>query len=282
MRVIRRWFIHALVILMLIAPAVAEARLLRRGMRGQDVLSLQHILVDLGYDLVLDGAFGSETEDAVRSLQAAMGLTVDGLVGEKTRDKLAELQASIVLHTVQKGDNLTKLAKEYDTVVRNIILYNGLKDPDHILPGQVLYIPTNSVPALGLLPLRRVTMQWPVEGRISSGYGYRTHPVSNTKHFHGGIDIVAPEGTKVQAAASGKVSSVGNRGNYGLSVVIEHAGGVTTWYGHVSKVSVKVGEQVKQGQTIALVGSTGLVTGPHLDFRIKIGDQTVDPLEWLP
>jgi murein DD-endopeptidase MepM/ murein hydrolase activator NlpD len=64
--------------------------------------------------------------------------------------------------------------------------------------------------------------------------------------------------------------------------VIDHGSGVTTWYGHNSKLSVRVGDVVKQGQTIALVGKTGLTTGPHLDFRIKIGDHTVDPLQWLP
>jgi LysM repeat protein len=259
-----------------------EGRVLKRGMQGSDILSLQQALVEIGYDLALDGVFGSETESLIKDLQDALGLPSDGLVGKKTRENLDHLQASIVSHTVQQGENLTKLANRYDTTVRNISTYNGLHNPDRILPGQVLYILTDSVPALAFLPGRRVNMEWPVQGSISSGYGYRIHPVLKTQHFHGGIDIVAAEGTKIKAAASGRVVSVGNRGNYGLAVVLEHAGGVTTWYGHASKVLVRLGENVKQGQTIALVGRSGLVTGPHLDFRIKIGDQTMDPLEWLP
>jgi len=258
-----------------------EARVLKRGMRGSDVYELQEWLVDLGYGLTVDGVFGSETENVIKNLQRAAGLEPDGVVGEQTFATLSYLRDSIVSYTVQKGDNLTKLAKRYGTTVMNISSFNDLLNPDHLIPGQVLYIPTTSMAVLSRLP-SRLNLQWPVEGRVSSGYGSRIHPVLKARHFHGGIDIAAPEGTPVKAAAAGKVVSVGNRGNYGLAVVLEHADGITTWYGHNSKVLVRVGETVKRGQTIALVGRTGLATGPHLDFRIKIGDQTVDPLEWLP
>jgi murein DD-endopeptidase MepM/ murein hydrolase activator NlpD len=259
-----------------------EARILKRGMRGTDVYALQELLADLGYVLAVDGIFGSETESLIKGIQKATGLKDDGIVGPETGEMLNRLRESIVAYTVQKGDNLTKLARRYDTTVSNITSYNGLQNPDRLLPGQVLYIPTGSIAALSRAADQRLRMQWPVKGRVSSGYGWRIHPILKNRHFHGGIDIVAPEGTPVKAAASGKVAEVGNRGNYGLAVVLEHSGGVTTWYGHNSKVLVRVGDHVKQGQTIALVGRTGLTTGPHLDFRIKIGDQTVDPLDWLP
>ncbi len=259
-----------------------EARILKRGMRGTDVYALQELLADLGYVLAVDGIFGSETESLIKGIQKATGLKDDGIVGPETGEMLNRLRESIVAYTVQKGDNLSKLARRYDTTVSNITSYNGLQNPDRLLPGQVLYIPTGSIAALSRAADQRLRMQWPVKGRVSSGYGWRIHPILKNRHFHGGIDIVAPEGTPVKAAASGKVAEVGNRGNYGLAVVLEHSGGVTTWYGHNSKVLVRVGDHVKQGQTIALVGRTGLTTGPHLDFRIKIGDQTVDPLDWLP
>lgn len=269
-----------LLALMVVFPG--EARVLQRGMRGNDVYALQELLMDLGYDLVLDGVFGSETENLIKDIQAAVGLASDGLVGDRTIETLNHLRESIVSHTVEQGDNLTKLADRYDTTVTNISSYNGLQNPDRLLPGQVLYIPTDSVATISRSLGVRFRLEWPVKGNISSGYGYRVHPILKTRHFHGGIDIAAAEGTPVKAAASGKVISVGNRGNYGLAVVIEHSGGITTWYGHNSKLLVRLGDNVKQGQTIALVGRTGLATGPHLDFRIKIGDQTVDPLEWLP
>ena len=269
-----------LLALMVVFPG--EARVLQRGMRGNDVYALQELLMDLGYDLVLDGVFGSETENLIKDIQAAVGLASDGLVGDKTIETLNHLKESIVSHTVEQGDNLTKLANRYDTTVTNISSYNGLQNPDRLLPGQVLYIPTDSVATISRSLGVRFRLEWPVKANISSGYGYRVHPILKNRHFHGGIDIAAAEGTPVKAAASGKVISVGNRGNYGLAVVIEHSGGITTWYGHNSKLLVRLGDNVKQGQTIALVGRTGLATGPHLDFRIKIGDQTVDPLEWLP
>lgn len=269
-----------LLALMVVFPG--EARVLQRGMRGNDVYALQELLMDLGYDLVLDGVFGSETENLIKDIQTAVGLASDGLVGDRTIETLNHLRESIVSHTVEQGDNLTKLANRYDTTVTNISSYNGLQNPDRLLPGQVLYIPTDSVATISRSLGVRFRLEWPVKGNISSGYGYRVHPILKTRHFHGGIDIAAAEGTPVKAAASGKVISMGNRGNYGLAVVIEHSGGITTWYGHNSKLLVRLGDNVKQGQTIALVGRTGLATGPHLDFRIKIGNQTVDPLEWLP
>lgn len=259
-----------------------EARVLKRGMRGTDIYDLQESLVELGYDLTVDGVYGSETESLITEIQRTAGLIPDGIVGPQTAEKLNELITSIFPYTVQSGDNLTNLANRYDTTVTNISTYNGLKNPDHLLPGQVLYIPIDSVTALSRSANTRLTMEWPVQGGVSSGYGYRVHPIWRNRHFHGGIDIAAPEGTQVRAAASGKVIKVGKLGNYGQAVVLQHTGGVTTWYGHNSKVLVRLGDSVKQGQVIALVGKTGLATGAHLDFRIKIGDHTVNPLDWLP
>lgn len=261
---------------------VAEANVLKRGMRGQEVRELQQLLAQLGHELVVDGIFGPQTEALIKQLQKACGLAVDGVVGPNTWAMLQQLRQSVITYTVQRGDNLTKLANRYDTTVSNISAYNGLSNPDRLLPGQVLYIPTTSLAVLSRVQSLRPNLQWPVTGRISSGYGYRIHPVLKVRHFHGGIDIAVPAGTAVKAAAAGKVVKAGNLGNYGLGVVLDHGGGITTWYGHNSKLLVRVGDLVKQGQTIALVGSTGLATGPHLDFRIKIGDHTVDPLEWLP
>lgn len=259
-----------------------EARMLKRGMRGADVYALQESLFELGYDLAVDGVFGSETEGLIKEIQKAVGLIPDGVVGPLTSKKLDELRTSVTPYRVEWGDNLSTLAQRYDTTVSNITTYNGLENPDLLLPGQVLYIPSDAVTALSRSANTRLKMEWPVQGRVSSGYGYRIHPVWQRRHFHSGIDIAAAEGTQVRAAASGRVIKVGKLGNYGLAVVIQHTGGVTTWYGHNSQVLVSVGDSVKQGQVIAQVGRTGLATGPHLDFRIKIGDYAVNPLDWLP
>lgn len=285
---LRKWANQVLVtavFFVLILGLTAGARaagssMLKRGMRGEEVRALQELLVDLGYHLAVDGIFGPETESIVRRVQKEAGLDPDGVVGPQTRAVLESLGELVLAYTVQRGDNLTVIARRYNTTVGEILAYNGLANPDRLLAGQVLYIPTRDLPATAAV--RKLNFQWPVQGRVSSGYGYRIHPILNVRHFHGGIDIAAPEGAPVKAAEAGKVVKAGNMGNFGLGVVLDHGGGVTTWYGHTSRILVRVGEVVKQGQTIALVGRTGLSTGPHLDFRIKIGDYTVDPLQLLP
>lgn len=277
-----RQIVAIILLTLLLGSALpSEARVLKRGMQGNDVASLQALLADLGLNLVVDGVFGAETESLVKGIQRAMGLKVDGLVGQQTTAILNQLKRSVVTHTVQSGDNLTRLAQRYDTTVTNIIKYNNLSNPDSLRPGQVLHIPTTTLAVLGRSFTTQPKFHWPVQGRISSGYGYRIHPITKVRHFHGGIDIAVPQGTPVRAAAAGKVIKAGAMGNFGLGVVVDHGAGYTTWYGHNSQILVRVGDVVQQGQTLALSGRTGLATGPHLDFRIKKGDQTVDPLEFL-
>ena len=127
--------------------------------------------------------------------------------------------------------------------------------------------------------------RWPVPSSqyITSYYGYRVHPVYGTPDtFHRGIDIGASYGSSIVAAASGTViSSYYNYYGYGNMVLIDHGGGITTLYAHASSRLVSVGEKVQAGQTIALIGSTGLSTGPHLHFEVREGSSTVDPLGYL-
>ena len=89
-------------------------------------------------------------------------------------------------------------------------------------------------------------------------------------------------GTPVYAVAAGRVKETGWLGGYGNAVVLDHGRGITTWYGHLSVILVKEGQWVSQGQQIGKSGNTGVSTGPHLDFRIKTGDDTIDPRKWLP
>jgi murein DD-endopeptidase MepM/ murein hydrolase activator NlpD len=113
--------------------------------------------------------------------------------------------------------------------------------------------------------------------RVSSGFGFRRHPVHGRRHFHGGIDYAAPIGTPVHAVAEGVVSYAGNKGANGNMIVIRHPGGIESYYLHLSKLGVRRGERVSQSTVIGKVGSTGRSTGPHLDFRIKKNGQYLDP-----
>jgi murein DD-endopeptidase MepM/ murein hydrolase activator NlpD len=121
----------------------------------------------------------------------------------------------------------------------------------------------------------------PAQGRLSSGFGMRVHPISKRRRLHAGIDIAAPTGTPIIAAAPGVVIFSGWRGGYGNAVIIDHGGGLSTLYGHCSRLLVKSGQRVKQGQRIALMGSTGYSTGPHLHFETRINGKPVNPLSRL-
>ena len=118
----------------------------------------------------------------------------------------------------------------------------------------------------------------PVSGRVSSGYGLRHDPIDGRLHAHNGIDIAVPEGTPVMPAAGGKVVYSGYAAGYGNCIVIEHDNGLTSLYAHNSINYVKAGEVVDENKVIALSGSTGRSTGPHLHFEVREKGLPVDPM----
>jgi murein DD-endopeptidase MepM/ murein hydrolase activator NlpD len=123
---------------------------------------------------------------------------------------------------------------------------------------------------------------WPVVGKLESGFGGRRNPFGGSSfEFHSGQDIDAATGDPVVAGASGKVTFVGWQNGYGQLVVIDHGGGLTTRYGHLSHIDVEAGQMVERSQFIGRVGSTGRSTGPHLHYEIRINDQPVNPLQYL-
>ena len=128
-------------------------------------------------------------------------------------------------------------------------------------------------------------MAWPVPGfsRISSPYGWRYHPIAHENRFHTGIDIAGTGiyGSPAVAAADGTVIMAQRYGGYGNAVIIDHGGGIVTLYGHGSSIKVSVGQKVKRGDTVLLVGSTGVSTGPHLHFEVRKNGAHVNPLPYL-
>ena len=123
---------------------------------------------------------------------------------------------------------------------------------------------------------------WPVEGTLEGGFGGRRNPFGGSGYeFHSGQDIEAPYGAPVVAGASGKVSFVGWQNGYGQIVIVDHGGGLTTRYGHLSHIDVELNQTVSRAQLLGKVGSTGRSTGPHLHYEVRINDQAVDPLPYL-
>jgi len=122
---------------------------------------------------------------------------------------------------------------------------------------------------------------WPVEGEISSGFGLREHPVSHEMIRHTGVDIRAPVGSVVNATASGIVSFSGWTNGSGYIVVLEHGHGFSTAYAHNKENMVSVGQKVKKGEKIALSGSTGVTTGPHVHYEVWKDKQQIDPTAYL-
>jgi murein DD-endopeptidase MepM/ murein hydrolase activator NlpD len=118
----------------------------------------------------------------------------------------------------------------------------------------------------------------PVRGSFTSRFGFRTHPLFGRRHFHSGVDIAAPRGTPVRAAMDGTVLYAGWYGGYGKLVVLDHGGGLSTLYGHLSAILVNPGARVTRSQVIGRVGSTGYSTGPHLHYEVRRNGRPVDPL----
>lgn len=122
---------------------------------------------------------------------------------------------------------------------------------------------------------------WPTFGRVTSGYGWRIHPLTARRQFHYGIDIANLEGTPVRATADGRVVLAGWQGTYGRIVMIDHGHGFSTRYAHNSTILVKPREKVKRGQIIALIGNTGRSTGPHLLYEVWYKGKPVNPLLYV-
>lgn len=145
---------------------------------------------------------------------------------------------------------------------------------------------TGSTPAI-IAPTYRPTAvsipsRMPLNGAaLTSGYGMRVHPVIGGRRQHKGIDLAAPTGTPVYATADGVISRADWFSSYGLFISIEHGGNIQTRYGHLSRLNVAAGQQIKKGDLIGYVGSTGRSTGPHLHYEVRIAGSAVNPVPYM-
>jgi murein DD-endopeptidase MepM/ murein hydrolase activator NlpD len=129
--------------------------------------------------------------------------------------------------------------------------------------------------------LNVVPSMWPVNGRLMSRFGDREDPFSGEGAFHKGVDISAPMGTPVHAAADGVIYSADFFAGYGRVVVIDHGHGMQTWYAHLSRFDVIPGEEIRRGEVLGFSGASGKVTAPHLHFEVRVGGTPVNPYKYL-
>ncbi len=122
---------------------------------------------------------------------------------------------------------------------------------------------------------------WPVQGHVTAGFGERLDPLNGEGEFHAGMDIAAPSGTIVKSTADGIVFAAAPDAGYGNAILVDHGSGITTKYGHLSKIYVIVGQEIKRGQVIGAVGTTGKTTGPHLHYEVHVQDTPVNPAKYL-
>lgn len=197
-----------------------------------------------------------------------------------------------VFYEVRKGDSISRIAARYKMKGNIIVAHNNIKK-GAIRPGQRIFLPD----AKALSEDRHIAVKrkkeqqgiiaslksfiWPLRGRITSGFGTRKDPLNGGRQFHCGIDISANLGTKVRAAADGRVIYNGWKAGYGNVVIVRHDGGYITVYAHNSKNLAPEESMVKRGDTIAESGMTGAVTGAHLHFEIRKYVNPLNPLRLL-
>jgi murein DD-endopeptidase MepM/ murein hydrolase activator NlpD len=268
-----------------LAPATAEAA----RMGSADIAAVQVARRAHGlYSGTIDGVAGHGTRAAVRSMQRRAGLTADGIAGPRTLHALgrrgrpqlgrraltegasgfdvAELQFLLAWHGFPSGAIDGGLGSHTTAALRRFQRWARATADGVAGPATVRALST---------PPRRspLSMAIPIRARITDGFGPRGN------HFHPGVDFPAPTGTAVFAARSGRVTWAGWRsGGYGYLVSIAHGSGERSLYAHLSSIAVTRGHRVAAGALVGRVGSTGLSTGPHLHFELRLRGAALDPL----
>jgi murein DD-endopeptidase MepM/ murein hydrolase activator NlpD len=267
------------------SPAVAS--------RDAGVAALQVALRARGlYAGSIDGLKGPLTSAATKRFQQRAGLVPSGVAGTNTRTALgrygrhvlgsrllargtrgwdvAALQFLLARHGFPSATIDGVLGFHTDRALRRFQRWAGLRVDG--VAGQTTVAALRRAP-----PTCPIGLAWPVDAPLGNGFGPRGN------HFHAGIDLLAPAGTPVRAAAPGRVAYAGRIvGGWGKLVVVAHARRVRTMYAHLSAISVGVGERVATGARVGAVGSTGNATGPHLHFEVRLHGAAVDPTTALP
>lgn len=216
--------------------------------------------------------FGAEKEGDSQALEAASEAIEETTEESTTAESTTEQTTSTEPTTKAQEKKADKKTSSKNKTQKN---QNGVGGED--VTGMKATDNTSFSPVAVTAPIVK-----PVSGgRYSSYFGYRTNPITNEYSFHTGLDIAAPEGSKIKAAYDGQVRAVGEDSHSGKYIAITHSDGFETVYCHCSKILAEKGAVIRQGETIALVGSTGWSTGPHLHFEVRKNKKRLNPLPIL-
>ena len=189
----------------------------------------------------------------------------NALLGKLRKEKALHEQAARELQQAQQevGNTIRRLMRQKQELIAKERERN--EKPTRV----IAYVPAGG------------RLDWPLRGEVSEPFGKRVHPVFKTTTMHTGIDIRAPRGTAVRAAGPGEVLYVGWLRGYGQIIIIDHGRDLSTVYAHLSSTGVDEGQGVSKGQVIGHVGSTGVSTGPHLHFEVRVNGDARDPMKYL-
>jgi murein DD-endopeptidase MepM/ murein hydrolase activator NlpD len=227
--------------------------------------------------------------DTLSGIAQRFGLSMDTLISYNGIQDARAMKAGLKLvlpnanglkYRVRRGDSLEGIARRFGVQFNDLLDWNSLES-SLILPGQELFIPGGRLSEHDLARVFGRLFVMPARGRLSSRFGLRGDPFTGVSRFHNGIDLAGAVGTPVLAAMSGRVSMLGFNPNYGRYVILSHAEGFQTLYGHLDSFRVRKGARVKQGELIGTMGNSGYSTGSHLHFAIFLRGEPVDPSRYL-
>jgi murein DD-endopeptidase MepM/ murein hydrolase activator NlpD len=220
-----------------------------------------------------------QEEQHQQAIEERQAETEDLLAGlEATRADLEDYRTEVEARRVEVAAELERAQALLARVNRDIAEFEGeisaLEKESDQIAAELAAKQSAGEESPGLIG-------WPINASVSSGFGYRVHPIFGTRKLHTGIDLNAGAGTPIKAAESGTVIMARTWGGYGRTVVIDHGGGLSTLYAHQSSILVAEGQRVGRGDVIGYVGCTGYCTGPHLHFETREWGTPVDPMKYL-
>ena len=246
-----------------------------------------------------DGVIGVKYEEYtigegenLTTISLKIGVNLDTLVSVNkitNANKLKPGQKIIIpnrnglLYTIKQNENIEDVASKYDIQLNRILAFNKIDEISDIEIGDDIFLPgakytlDERIEKFGQMFSLPVTVT-----RISSLFGYRVHPITKVRTKHTGVDIPGSLNTPVYAARKGKVIFAGYSGGYGNLVIVRHDKGYTTYYGHLNKITTKIGANVGVGVMIGRMGSTGNSTGSHLHFEVRRNGEALNPIDFIP